>query len=86
MTWLVLACLFVAVVAYPIYDGIMVRRHLRRVGLAYCEQHGVTFVGIAHAKSHLSVMYKDGDSGKRHYAKCILHTSFGRFRRVEWLA
>lgn len=77
---------FVVIIVYPIYDYFMIRYHLNRVGSEYCREMGLTFIGIGHAKSHFSVIYKTGDNGKRNYAKFILRTSFGRLRGVEWLA
>lgn len=82
---LVLALAFVVIVVYPLYDYLMIGHHLRRVGSDYCRENGYTFIGIGHAKSHFSVIYRTGDSGKRRYARFILRTSFGRFRGVEWL-
>jgi len=82
---LALALAFVVIVVYPVYDYFMVRYHLKQVGSEYCRENGHTFVGISHAKSHFSVIYKTGNGGKRNYAKFILRTSFGRFRGVQWL-
>ena len=76
---------FFALFIYPIYDFLMVRRHLARVGRTYCESHGYIFDGIGHAKSHFSVIYKTPGSGKRRYARFVLRTSLGRFRDVKWL-
>ena len=73
-----------ALVAYPVFNYFMIRRALARVGRAYCAEHGVHYLGIKHAKSHFSVIYSS--SGKRNYAKFILHTSLGRVRKVEWVA
>jgi hypothetical protein len=62
---LVLALAFVVIVVYPTYDYFMVRHHLRRVGSEYCRENGYTFIGIGHAKSHFSVIYKATDGGRR---------------------
>jgi hypothetical protein len=82
---LYLAALFVLLVLYPIYDWLMVRKHLRAIGEKFCSEGGFEFVEIGHSKSHFSVIYRIPGSGKRHYAKFILHTSLGRLRRVDWL-
>ena len=77
--------LLIVFFVYPAYEAIIIGFHLRRIGRKFCAAHGYTYVGVAHAKSHFSIVYKPHDCNMPKYAKLILHTSFGRLRKVQWL-
>ena len=80
------ALLFFLFVSYQVFDYFSFKNLLNGVGRDYCAENSVEFVGIKHAKSHFSVIYKKEGSGKRMYKKFRMDAFLGKIKHLEWLA
>lgn len=82
--WPLVMLLFLVI--YQVFNYVSFKKQLDRVGREYCVENDFEYIGIKHAKTHFSVIYKAADSGKRKYKKFRMNTSLiGKISFLEWL-